>query len=204
MIKGLKVQLRGLQLEDVTEIMKHWNRLELRNYLVLLTPQSTSDEEQFIKSTWNGFKTLTRFAFGIEVISDALLIGIVELASVEWLNRSAELGIVIFNDAYQGKGYGTEAVQLMLFYGFNILNLHSVRLRVYDYNQRAIKSYLKVGFKEVGRLRDARLIHGQYHDVILMDILESELRLPKSLSLYLKQHYQNPVNRGETSNESSK
>ncbi len=190
MIDGLHVRLRGLRLEDVPEIMRHWNRLELRNYLALMTPHSQEDEEKFIKNTWEGFRKLTRFPFGIETLKENLLIGVTELADIEWLNRHAQVGISIFNEKFQGKGYGTEALQLLLFYGFNILNLHSVYLRVFEYNKRAIRSYVKVGFKEVGRLRKARFLHGQYHDVVLMDILSTEFQLPPELEKHLHEKYQ--------------
>lgn len=190
MIDGLKVRLRELRLEDVEEIMKHWNRLELRKYLALMTPHSATDEEQFVKGTWDGFRKLTRFAFGIEVIAEKLLIGVAELTNVEWINRHAVVGISIFNSSYHGKGLGTEALQLLLWYGFSVLNLRSVHLSVYAYNERAIKSYQKIGFKEIGRLREARYWHGGFHDVVILDLLASEFHLPEDLDRHLTQKYQ--------------
>ncbi len=189
MIEGMKVRLRALRLSDAKEIVKYWNRFELRAYLASIVPHSVQDEEEFIKTSWKGFKTLRLFQFGIETLAEELLIGGTSLGSVDWVNRRAEAGITIWNEAYQGKGYGTEAMLLLLYYGFNVLNLHSVHLRVYAYNRRAIKSYLKIGFKEVGRWREARYLHGQYHDVILMDLLASEFQLPPDLEEALTMKY---------------
>lgn len=72
------------------------------------------------------------------------------------------------------KGYGTEAIRLLLDYGFNYMNLHSVKLELMSFNERALKCYKKCGFKETGRIRENRFINGNYYDTITMDILERE------------------------------
>jgi len=84
------------------------------------------------------------------------------------------LGIVIGEKGYWGKGYGQDAVRLLLDYGFNLLNLNSVMLGTFSFNQRAIHCYKKVGFKEIGRRRQARIIAGTAYDNVLMDILAEE------------------------------
>jgi len=97
------------------------------------------------------------------------------------VDRTAEVGIVIGEKEYWDQGYGTEALQLLLEYGFNLLNLHNITLGVYSYNKRAQASYQKLGFKEIGRRREARIIAGKKYDVILMDIISSEFT-----TIYLK------------------
>jgi RimJ/RimL family protein N-acetyltransferase len=57
---------------------------------------------------------------------------------------------------------------------FHTLNLHRVELTVYDYNPRAKHIYEKVGFKEIGRKREAKWLEGKYYDIIIMDILDRE------------------------------
>lgn len=96
------------------------------------------------------------------------------LFSVDAVNRTAMVGIFIGEKAYWNQGYGTEALTLLLDYGFNILNLHSVMLGVYSFNERAAACYRKVGFQEIGRRRQSRLIGGKWYDGILMDILAEE------------------------------
>lgn len=93
---------------------------------------------------------------------------------VDFISRSATLGIAIHDSGDQGKGYGTEAMILMLKVGFWHINLHRIELIVLDYNQRAKHVYEKVGFKEVGRKREAHYLEGCYYDFILMDILKVE------------------------------
>jgi len=65
-------------------------------------------------------------------------------------------------------------MNLMLGFAFKNLNLNRVELKTFDFNTRAQKCYLKVGFKEVGRRRNACFVDGQYHDDIIMDILRDE------------------------------
>jgi RimJ/RimL family protein N-acetyltransferase len=86
------------------------------------------------------------------------------------------LGIVIGEKAYWNKGFGQEATRLLLDFGFNLLNLNSVILGTFAFNQRAIAAYRKVGFKEIGRRREGRILAGKKYDVIFMDILAEEFR----------------------------
>jgi RimJ/RimL family protein N-acetyltransferase len=98
------------------------------------------------------------------------------LFNVDHVNRSAMLGIVIGEKSCWGRGNGQEATRLLLGYAFNLLNLHSVMLGAFAFNERALAAYRKVGFREIGRRREARLIGGRAYDAVLMDILETEFR----------------------------
>lgn len=101
-------------------------------------------------------------------------IGRCMLFDINHVDRTAMVGIFIGDKSRWGRGYGTEALRLLLDYGFNLLNLNSVMLGVFAFNTRALNCYRKVGFKEIGRRREARMICGRYHDGILMDLLASE------------------------------
>lgn len=75
---------------------------------------------------------------------------------------------------YWDQGYGREAIELVLNYGFNILNLNNIMLNVYSFNKRAITCYENIGFKEIGRRREAYILGKRKYDEIHMDILADE------------------------------
>ena len=98
------------------------------------------------------------------------------IEKIDYINRTGILGIFIGQEEARNKGYGKETVKLLLDFGFNYLNLHSIELKVMSFNKRAIKCYEKCGFKEVGRRREAYFLNGKYHDVIEMDIIRREFK----------------------------
>lgn len=124
--------------------------------------------------------------FSIVAREGDVLIGRCLLFNIDHVNRSAMLGIVIGEKGYWGQGFGTDATCLLLDYAFNLLNLNSVMLGVMAFNERALGCYKKVGFKEVGRRRQARIIGSAKFDVILMDILAEEYA-SVTVSRFIKQ-----------------
>jgi RimJ/RimL family protein N-acetyltransferase len=73
-----------------------------------------------------------------------------------------------------GKGFGTEALKLIVDYGFKVLNPNRIELTVFDFNERSFKCYKKIGFKEEGTLRQKRYKNGRYCDEIVMSILRDD------------------------------
>jgi RimJ/RimL family protein N-acetyltransferase len=112
--------------------------------------------------------------FEIRTLEGDHLIGSCGIFDTDTKNRSAELGIVIGEKDYWGKGYGTDAVQTLLRFAFGEVNLNRVYLQVFAYNQRAIRSYEKCGFRHEGTARQAQFREGRYHDVHIMAILFEE------------------------------
>jgi RimJ/RimL family protein N-acetyltransferase len=102
------------------------------------------------------------------------LIGNGAFMDISYLNRIATLGIFIGKEENRSKGYGTEAVRLMLDYGFNYLNLNNIMLQVKSFNERAISCYKRVGFKEFGRRRESYFLGAKYYDDVMMVILARE------------------------------
>ena len=102
------------------------------------------------------------------------LIGYIQLAGINHIDAKADLNVFIGEEADRGKGYGAEAIRLLLGYGFNTMHLHNIQLHAFSGNAQAIACYKKVGFKELGRRREAKFINGRYVDSIYMDILDRE------------------------------
>jgi RimJ/RimL family protein N-acetyltransferase len=93
---------------------------------------------------------------------------------VDWKNRFGVCGIMIGDKENQGKGYGTDAMKVLVKYGFNTLNLNRIELETFEFNLRAFKSYKKVGFKEEGTRRKAIYVNGKYYDCYILGILRDE------------------------------
>ena len=127
-------------------------------------------EKEFIeKALKNGDK-----CFAIILLKNDELIGNCSIYRENDNARVAELGIFIGDEKFRNNGYGQEALNLLLDYGFNYLSLNSVYLNVFSFNDVAINCYKKIGFKEAGRLRENYFLNGKYYDVVYMDILKKE------------------------------
>jgi len=101
-------------------------------------------------------------------------IGLTGLSHIDRVHRTAEFGIGLGEPDSLGRGYGTEATRLVLDYAFTLLGLHNVWLRVFAYNERAIRAYRRAGFAEIGRRREAHRVGGRAYDEVLMDCLATE------------------------------
>lgn len=125
-----------------------------------------ADYEAYVERTLNDPNRYTR-----AITEDGKFLGEVVL-TINPHNRSAGLRIAMW-DGF-GKGFGTAAIRHVLDHAFGELDLHRVDLEVYEFNERAIHVYSKLGFREEGRLRDALLWDGVFHDAIVMSILSTD------------------------------
>lgn len=110
----------------------------------------------------------------IEYLETGEAIGTIQLYDINRYDGNCMLGIRIGSKDYQGKGLGTEAIMLLVNHAFKDLNLKRVSLKVYDYNEYAIKCYLKTGFEVEGHLRKSAKVEGVYYDEVLMSIINQE------------------------------
>ena len=106
--------------------------------------------------------------FGIRTLDGDRLIGSCQLHGIDQRARSAELQIRIGEGDQRERGYGSEALALLLHHGFEDLNLRRIWLRVFASNERALAAYRSAGFEEEGRLREAAYVGGVYVDVVVM------------------------------------
>ncbi len=181
MFEGDLVYLRQLEVIDAKQIIRDLNNLELRKYLASVIPNSIDNEREWILRKNKQMEEGREYTFAICRKSDNQLIGTISLFNFNHIIRKAELGIAIYSQENWGKGYGTDALNILLKFGFDYLNLHKIVLHTYSYNERAISAYKKVGFKEMGRMRDERFWNGKYYDAIYMEVLENEWRQLKTL-----------------------
>ena len=176
-MEGKLVRLRGYEKSDLEAVMKWWHDEEVIRFIsAAVFPASSLEEEQFIEKVASGRDPANK-EFVIETVADRKYIGAIGLHNISWLCRNARLGVVIGDKDYWGRGYGTDAVKLLLRLAFEKVGLHRVDLIVFTFNERAIACYEKCGFRREGVLRDYVFKLGKFQDVLLMSILANEFCL---------------------------
>ena len=167
---GTNVYLRPLDRADAPAYVSWLNDPEVTRFLLVYRPMTLRAEEEFLDKTGQGDDVI----LAIVLRENDRLIGGTGLHQIDQRCRRACFGIVIGDKAAWGKGYGTEATRLMLGHAFATLNLNRVWLHVYEYNQRGMRSYEKVGFRREGVLRQDTFRDGRYWDTIAMGLLREE------------------------------
>lgn len=145
-----------------------WNSIPLGDEAY--TPTNVTKE----KKTINDLLLHNAHVFSIVDLKSDELLGRCMLFNIDKINRHAMLGIVIGEKSYWNKGFGQDATKQLLDYGFNLLNLNNIMLGVFSFNKAAINCYKKIGFKEIGCRRQARIISNKKYDIVFMDILAEE------------------------------
>jgi RimJ/RimL family protein N-acetyltransferase len=170
--KGKQVNLKPIDIEKMSKAYVTWHRDTVYTRLADDDPArlfTAQEDQRWLEKNWDGM-----IMFGIHAAADDRLIGSIELSEFSWASGDAWVGIGIGEKEYQGIGCGTEAMRMLLRYGFEELNLHRVSLSVFEYNSRGIRSYEKAGFREEGRIRQFVIREGKTWDLIFMGILRSE------------------------------
>ena len=173
---GNLVRLSAIDSDELSKAFALWTRDSEFNRLLHTTAsglQSGNAIKHWLEKDMDdpspGFH-----AFSIRTLTDNTLVGGTDLEVVNWNGRDAFVGIFIGARENWGKGYGTDAMNILLRYAFTELNLWRVSLGVFEYNPRAIRSYEKAGFQLEGRSRKQLNHEGKRWDVHFMGILREE------------------------------
>lgn len=173
MYTGQKVRLREYRKEDIEKALAYINDSEVKKLLAPGIPylNTLEDERKWVE---NLSASNDIYSFAIETLGDEKYVGGCGLNSIDWKNSVAVVGIFIGDKNYWGKGYGTDAMKVLIKFIFEQMNVHKIKLNVYSFNERAIKSYEKCGFKVEGVLRQEIFRDGRYYDEIIMGLLKEE------------------------------
>jgi len=174
LLRGEKVYLSLPHTDDISTFTRWFSKdFEMMQWLGMhpMYPMTRSDEEDWIESRR---ADESRFTFAIRALEDDALIGFCVLFGLDWRSRNAELGITLGDAERRGKGFGSDAMRVLLRFGFMELNLHRIYLQVQHENVRGIKAYEKVSFVHEGVQRQAMLREGRWIDLVWMSILHDE------------------------------
>lgn len=173
MYEGQKVRLREYRREDIPLRLEYINDPEVGGYLTpdVPYPMTLHEEEKWFESLTAVSDT---YRFAIETLEDHKFIGGCSIIGVDWKNSVATIGIFIGSKDHRSKGYGTDAMKVLLNFIFMQMDINKVRLIVYSYNIAAIKCYERCGFRVEGVLRQEIYKDGKRYDKIAMGILKEE------------------------------
>jgi len=164
-----QICLRSLLEKDLMILHKWINDPEVIQYTNVFRPISEMEQKEWFYSL---HKNKNQHIFAIESKAKERIIGTCGLYDIDPVSRKAELRIKIGDKEYWGHGTGTNAVKLLVEFGFSSLNLKKIWLKVMKDNIRAVKSYKKVGFIIEGELTKDMFINGEYKDILLMALIK--------------------------------
>lgn len=175
LLTGDLVRLRPVEPEDAETLWRWHNDPDVTRWLDFAYPEPLARiREKFTERPANGY---ARTVLMIETLDTGRAIGVTGLRDAEPETARAELDIYLGEKDTWGQGYGTDAVRAVCRLGFDAMRLHLIALWVVAENAPALRCYEKAGFRQDGRHREAfRDDEGRWHDMILMSLLEGELR----------------------------
>ena len=166
-LRAANVLLRPVRGSDIPRQRDFFKDAELAE-LDSSSPEAYAEidvEEFFRRPSRSGGETAL---FAIDLRGE--YVGYASLMNLKNPSKAFELGIVIGDGRYWGRGYGREAVQLLLQYGFSDLGGREIELTTHQRNERALACFFACGFREQRRIHSATLFAGQYVDMIEMSI----------------------------------
>ena len=169
-IVGERVYLSPINMSDI-EIYTKWLNDESvsGNLGIFMELISLNSERKTLEDMTVGGQN-----YAIVTMENNELLGNIGFADIDYISRKATVGLFIGEPANRSKGYGAEALRILLDYGFKTLNFHNIMLLVHADNERGMACYKKVGFREFGRRHEAKYKNGKYIDVVHMEILDSD------------------------------
>ncbi len=160
---GKKLYLRGIENKDLEGNYFDWlNDYEVTKYMDSgQFPNSIEKMQEYVKNVASSTNNVLLCI--IDIATDKH-IGNVRLGPINWINRTAFVGIMIGDKEFWGRGYATETIELVSEYAFKRLNLHKISAGVNASNQASVKAFKNAGFRIEGVRKDEVYADGQYHD----------------------------------------
>lgn len=187
-ITGEKVYLRCMEESDVEGPYLDWlNDEEVTRYLtgVRRSPATTEYLLDYIQSMARSDEDIL---FAIHDVESKEFIGTSHFGPIDWRNRTAVFGIMVGNRRYWGKGYGTEAITLVLHYAFRILELHKVTAGIAAIHQPSITAFKKAGFGIEGEVKSQFLVDGEYCDWLYMGVTRDDFLRDTKIDSNFRKH----------------
>lgn len=170
-LAGERIYLRRLTEADIDHYLAATSNPNIRK----LTGTTAFMTREMLATAFNRWSSdSSRIDLMICLQENDQVIGDLAIVDIEHQDRKGSFRIAITDEQYTSKGYGTEALRLVIHYMFNTLNLRRISINVYAFNERAIAAYKKLGFQLEGTLREDLYFEGKYYDNHLMGLMKHE------------------------------
>lgn len=173
-ICGERVYLRPITLLDTDLIIKWRNSESVKKYFIYREPFTHEGHNKWLKEQ---VETKNAYQFIVCKIENDKPIGCTYLRDIDRNDRKAEYGVFIGEVTDRGKGIGKEALSLTLNFAFEELKLHKVFARALSDNEASIHCFLQSGFTKEALLRDDVFVDEEFHDIVLVGILQSDYEM---------------------------
>jgi RimJ/RimL family protein N-acetyltransferase len=170
-LTGQRALLRPLVRADALRLVTLLADPAVRANLRLTGPVTLAQEEEFIEAA---SRATDQVVTAVAARDDGRLLGVAGLHHLDDPARQAEFGIFLGGPQEWGKGFGSEATQLLVQHGFDVLGLNRIWLHVHADNTRGLRAYARAGFRREGVLRQAARRGDRHLDVIAMALLREE------------------------------
>lgn len=170
-ISGKRIYLRILNVDDdLTSYLKWMNNSEVVQFMESRGKlYGLKDLKEYIQSVSNE----RNYFFGIFLKNGDHHIGNIKLGNIHPYQKRANIGVLIGEKSFWGKGFASEAIEAVTVFAFQKLNLKKVTAGMYANNIGSYKAFLKSGFKECGRLEEHNFFEGGFVDGIIVEKINS-------------------------------
>lgn len=172
-INGSRVYLRWISAEDLDALYNIFSNPEVMRYWSTPPLMDRGAAKELLCEIHDGFRQRTFLKWGIVPLGEETMIGTVMLFNMDFDHRRAEMGYAL-DRAHWGKGYMSEALQAVLGYAFEVLNLHRIEADVDPRNAASIRTLERLGFQREGYLRERWQVSGEIQDAFFYGLLRPD------------------------------
>ena len=171
-LKGEHIYLRALEPEDLEFIHNIENDESVWEISNTITPYSKFLIKQYLKQAHKDIFEVKQLRLIISTYDDMAL-GMIDLFDFDFKNKRAGIGILVKEKKYRAKGFGSEALKLLINYSFMHLGLHQLYCNISEENDISIKLFTNQGFKKIGLKKDWILVNGSYKNEYIFQLINN-------------------------------
>lgn len=173
-LKSNSIYLRALEPEDLEFIYAIENDENIWEVSNTQTPYSKFLIRQYLENAHQDIYEAKQLRLAICENNINIPIGLIDLFDFDPKNNRAGIGIVIQENKNRSKGYGKEALELLINYSFSNLNLHQLYANIGSKNEVSKKLFTTFGFQKIGTKKDWILVNNSYQDEEIYQLINSK------------------------------